>query len=96
MEKAIAKKRAAAICGLLVRLFDFEQVIFEYSDRITNIIVKLLKETDHKIRRFSVHFACEIGVEGLHQNADEGLTLYFDQIFQSCYHLVQTDILTNH
>ena len=50
---------------MIVRLFDAEHVLGEMKDRITGLIFRLLKETDHSIRRFTVHYACEIGVEGL-------------------------------
>jgi hypothetical protein len=41
-------------------------------------MLKLLKENDLKIRKFVLHYACEIGVEGLHDMSDETLTNYFD------------------
>ena len=59
-------------------MFDYDFVIAEQADRITNIMLKLLKENDLKIRKFVLHFACEIGVEGLHNMSDETLTKYFD------------------
>ena len=80
---------------MIVRLFDAEHVLGEMKDRITGLIFRLLKETDHSIRRFTVHYACEIGVEGLFED-NEDLQTYFNYVFPSIFHLVQTDIQPNY
>jgi hypothetical protein len=67
-EGKLIKKRAAVICAMLVRLFDAEHVLGDIKNRITALMFRLLKETDHSIRRFTVHYACEIGIEGLFEN----------------------------
>ena len=80
---------------MLVRLFDAERILGETKDRITSLLLRLLKETDQSIRRFTVHYACEVGIEGLF-DGDEDLQTCFNNIFPSLYHLVQTDIQPNY
>ena len=56
--------------------------------------MRILKETEHSIRRFTVHYACEVGIEGLF-DGEEDLQTYFNNAFPSLFHLVQTDIQPN-
>lgn len=87
----MALKRAAAVCALIVRLFDQEQVIGESRNQIVKIFMRLLKETDQSTRKFTVFYACEIGKEGLFVTDDDFL-VYFNNVFPSMFHLAQTDI----
>jgi len=54
-------------------------------------MVKVLKETDSNVRKFSHHYAAVIAAEG---GASE--SSFFEQVFPSCFHLVQTDVKLDH
>ena len=60
----IAKKRAAVVFSIVVRLFDSEKIIGDCRERIVKIFLRLLKEADHGLRKFTVQYACAAGIEG--------------------------------
>ena len=73
-----------------MRFLDYESFIAPFNDRIVAVFLKLSKESANQVREFFLHYTfviCKrIGYE---------FPQFFQQIFPTAFHQMQTDIKTN-
>ena len=86
--KVVKFQRAAMICGLLVRNFDYETLLSDQGDRIDRIMIRILKESNQNIKKISMHFSTVMATEGPCNEA------FFDMAFPLSYHLLQQEAFT--
>ena len=69
-----------------MRNFDYDTLLAPVEGRMNAVVLNVLKENDLAVRRFGLHFASIMAEHGPCSDR------YFDSVFQSCFHFIQTDI----
>ena len=73
--RIVKLQRAAAVCGHLMRNFEYETILGPVEDRMNAVMTAVLKENDLQVRKFALHFASVMAEHG--PCSDK----YFDAVF---------------